>query len=177
MAHDVLVRPRLDSAASLIATVGGVGLLPIAPGTWCSFVVAAPVAVAPWLGMRIDPDLFRTVYLVLAVIFTVLGCWAVPRIQDEWGSDPKCVVVDEAAGMSMILVLPFAYHTVWWWLASVLLFRVFDIQKPWPLSSINRRTEAWAVMLDDILAAAFTIIALYLMLLAVQVIVVGSAGL
>ena len=52
MAHDVLVRPRLDSVASLIATVGGVGLLPIAPGTWCSFVVAAPVVVFPWLGVH-----------------------------------------------------------------------------------------------------------------------------
>lgn len=176
MAHEMTIRPTLETPAAVVATVGGIGLLPIAPGTWCSFFVALPVVILPVTGVHIHPDTWRQIYLGLTVIFTVFAIWSVPAVQRQWGSDPKCVVIDEAIGMSMIMVLPFAYHTIWWWLAGVLLFRVFDVRKPWPLSAINRRTEAWAVIVDDVLAAVFTIISLYLMMLAVQVIVLGSAA-
>ncbi|MBU3742141.1 MAG: phosphatidylglycerophosphatase A [Candidatus Kapabacteria bacterium] len=175
MAHEMTVRPTLSTPAAIIATVGGIGLLPIAPGTWCSFIVALPVALFPMFGIDVNPDTWRQIYMGLTVFFTIGAAWSVPAIQRQWGSDPKCVVIDEAIGMSMIMMLPFAYHTIWWWLAGVLLFRVFDVQKPWPLSAVNRRTEAWAVIVDDVLAAVFTIIALYLMMLAVQVVVLGFA--
>jgi len=176
VAHDTLIRPRLDSLHALVATVGGIGLLPIAPGTWCSFIVAAPVVVLPWLGITIEHDSFRVGYLVLALCLLPLSMWSITGVQRTWGTDPKNVVIDEAIGMAIILGLPFAYHTVWWWLASVLLFRVFDVQKPWPLSAINRRTEAWAVIADDVLAAVFTVLTLYAMLLAMQVVILGGAA-
>lgn len=169
-------RPKLDGIDAAVATMGGIGFLPIAPGTWCSFIVAAPVVILPLLDIRIDHDVVRVAYGVFAMLLTLASAWAVPRVQPRWGSDPKIVVIDEAIGMSIILVLPFAYHTAWWWLASVLLFRIFDVQKPWPLSAINRRTEAWAVVVDDVLAGVFTIVALWLMVLAVQVIVLGGVA-
>lgn len=167
----------MTSFPAAVVTVGGMGLLPIAPGTWCSMLIALPVVLVPWLGIPVDHDTLRACYLGLLVILLPLAWWTIPIVQRTWGSDPKNVVIDEAIGMSLILVLPFAYHTFWWWLASVLLFRVYDVQKPWPLSAINRRTEAWAVIVDDILAAVFTLITLYLMLLAMQVLVLGSAAL
>lgn len=174
MHTELRVIQRLDGLDAWIVTVGGIGFLPIAPGTWCSFIIAAPVVVLPLMGMTMDNIVVQSVYLVAAVLLTMMSAWAIPRIQPRWGSDPKSVVIDEAIGMSLILALPFAYHTAWWWLASVLLFRVFDVQKPWPLSAINRRTEAWAVVVDDVLAAVFTGVALWLMLLAVQVLVLGG---
>jgi phosphatidylglycerophosphatase A len=115
-------RPNLSGAADYIATVGGIGLLPIMPGSW----------------------------------------WSVGKIQAKWGHDPSVVVVDEAAGMSLVFLAPAAHDGLALWACAVFLFRVFDVAKPWPMSYVNDRTEAWAVIGDDILAGIATFIAVQL---------------
>jgi len=140
-----------------LATVGGIGLLPLAPGTWCSMIVALPA-----LLLSVEQENVRIGYMVAIAVFAATSWYAVGRSQQRWGSDPSRIVIDEALGMSIILVLPYAYIGWWWWAGSVALFRLFDIRKPWPMNVINARTEWWAVMADDVVAALITALVLHL---------------
>jgi phosphatidylglycerophosphatase A len=123
-----------------IASMGGVGFLRPAPGTWGS-VLVLPVALAGWEAS-----------LALGVLLSVLGWWALNRLP-EARQDPGWVVVDEGAGQSLALAaLPAAGVTGV--LLAFLLFRAFDILKPGPVGWADRRKGAAGVMLDDIIAGA-----------------------
>ncbi len=156
-------RPKLSGAADYIATVGGIGLLPIMPGSWCSVVIAIPAAIPllfPHLGITTFE--LQVGYAIAMVLFITFGWWSVGKIQAKWGHDPSVVVVDEAAGMSLVFLAPAAHDGLALWACAVFLFRVFDVAKPWPMSYVNDRTEAWAVLGDDLLAAVTTVIAVQL---------------
>ena len=130
--------------ARLVATLGGVGLLRPAPGTWGSAVVL-PLA---WLG--------PLPCLVLALLLALAGIWAIATVAREGSAsavhDPGWVVVDEGAGMLLALAaLPAGF--AWpWALGAFLLFRLFDIVKWGPVGWADRRQGPAWVMLDDILA-------------------------
>lgn len=91
-------------------------------------------------------------YASASVFFAAAGLWAVPKIQAKWGKDPSVVVIDEALGMSVTFLFPAASMGWAMWACSLFLFRLFDVMKPWPINVIDRRTEAWAVLGDDLLA-------------------------
>lgn len=139
----------LDRLAREVCTLGPVGHLPGAPGTWGSLVA---VIFSPWLFLLLSIPLRL---LVVTVIF-ILGGMAASRVERLTGvKDPGMVVVDELAGQWLVL-LPFAtLHPIHLGLAFV-LFRFFDIVKPWPV----RLSEHWlpggyGVMIDDILAGGY----------------------
>ena len=138
--------------ARLVATLGGVGLLRPAPGTWGSAVVL-PLA---WLG--------SLPCLALALLLAILGIWAIAAVAREGGAahDPGWVVVDEGAGMLLALAaLPSGF--AWpWALAAFLLFRLFDIAKWGPVGWADRRQGPAWVMLDDIVAGAMAAVVLLL---------------
>lgn len=150
----------------LVATFGGVGDIPSAPGTWGS-LAALPAAWAlhalggAWL-----------VVIALPVVF-LAGIWATKRETAETGlHDPSHVVIDEVAGqwIALLPVLIGADHVgmdvlrLWpGWIAAFVFFRLFDIWKPGPVGWADRRDDAWGVMLDDVIAgimAAIVVIAL-----------------
>lgn len=162
-------RPKLSGTADYIATVGGIGLLPLMPGSWCSVVIALPAAV-PLLfpQLNITTADLQTGYAIAMLAFVALGWWSVSKIQSKWGHDPSVVVVDEAAGMSLVFLAPAAHDGLALWSCCVFLFRVFDVAKPWPMSYVNDRTEAWAVIGDDLLAAIATVISVQLVARALQ---------
>lgn len=151
MAAHKIAPPKLTSLQDYVATFGGVGLLPIMPGSYCSVLVALPalylslMTTTPW-------SVIMAGYAVAAVIFTIIGLWSVSRIQSVWGHDPSVVVIDEAVGMCLTFLFPAATGGLALWMTAVLLFRVFDVMKPWPMNVINDRTEAWAVIGDDVVA-------------------------
>ena len=141
-----------------IATVFGVGYLRPAPGTWGS-IAALPLAWA----VLIAGGAWLLVALTIAV--TLLGYWAtVKETQGQDNHDPSEIVVDEVAGQ-WIALLPVAYgaelmqtsYLALWpgWLAALLFFRFFDIQKPWLVGWADKRNDAVGVMLDDLIAGAF----------------------
>lgn len=142
----------------MVATVFGIGYLRPAPGTWASAVtvllaVLAYECLSPWL----VPAGF--------VAATLLGFWTVPRLLAAGpDKDPSWVVIDEVAGQSLALcftVVPLARHGVsildaWpGYVVPFLLFRLFDIWKPWLVGRADRRGDATGLMLDDILAGLF----------------------
>ncbi len=101
------------------------------------------------------------------VLATLAGFWAVPRyLRRTGGQDPAEVVIDEVAGQ--LLALSFTFVPLWrhgvedlalaaWpgWLVPFLLFRLFDIWKPWLVGRADRRGDAAGVMLDDLWAGLF----------------------
>ncbi|MBM2576499.1 phosphatidylglycerophosphatase A [Jannaschia sp. Os4] len=150
--------------ARAVATVGYVGLLRPAPGTWGS-LAALPLG---WVAMQAGPVTFA---LLIAVAFG-LGLWATGAATDAANPDPGEVVIDELVGQ-WIALLPLAYgaaragvpvHALWpGWIAAFLLFRLFDIWKPGPVGWADRRHGPLGVMLDDVAAgvlAALGVLAL-----------------
>jgi phosphatidylglycerophosphatase A len=128
--------------AALIATGFGVGLLPFMPGTWAS-LAALPCALA-----------------AAAAIAFALGCWAAARVAAASGRhDPGFIVIDEIAAQWLVLL---AAPLDWRWYATAfLLFRLFDIAKPWPIRLVERRVAGgFGIMLDDIVAALYALVLL-----------------
>ena len=140
------------SPALLVATVGGVGWLKPAPGTWGSLVVLPLALLGPvWA-------------LALGLLVWAVGWLAVREVlAGKPTEDPGWIVVDEAAGMLLALAgLPAGAGWVGVGLAF-LLFRAFDIVKPWPVSWADGLHGATGVMLDDILAGAIAAILLLIL--------------
>lgn len=144
----------------MIATFFGAGHLRPASGTWASAIAVALAVLAYQAGLA----LLVPVGFVLA---TLAGFRAVPAyLRATGGEDPSEVVIDEVAGQWLALsftVIPLWWHEVpdllWFawpgWLVPFLLFRLFDIWKPWVIGKADRRGDAAGVMLDDLWAGLF----------------------
>jgi phosphatidylglycerophosphatase A len=137
--------------AMVIATGFGLGLLPAAPGTWAS-LVALPCG---WL---IAGRSGVIGLLIAAATAFVLGCWASDRVSRASGIfDPGFVVIDEIAAQLLILA---AAPLDWrFYLAAFVLFRLFDIWKPFPINWLDRTVKGgFGIMLDDVAAAFYVLI-------------------
>ncbi len=130
--------------ARLVASGGGVGFLPRAPGTWGS--AAALVAGAAILAAGGQRALAAATVLAL-----VAGLWSIPRAGGE--ADPGWVVIDEVVGM-WLAMLPLTRPTLLGLLAAFALFRLFDIAKPGPIAALDRMPGRIGVMADDLAAGA-----------------------
>lgn len=145
---------------TLIGTSFGVGFWPWGPGTAGSiFGVLVWLVLGMWLPDGISRFSLGACTLYLVVLFTVLGTWAVRRLQPYWGDDPSRVVIDETIGVWIpLIVLP---HDAWLWaLAALVLFRFFDIVKPLGIKMLDRKCGAFWVIADDILGGIYSLIVL-----------------
>ena len=146
--------------ARILATAGGVGYAPIAPGTFGSALGVVLFVVLSAL----HPLLFA---LTTATLLA-LGTWAADRAELFFGKkDDGRIVIDEVVGQLLTLspLLYFANlggtHLLALLGAGFLLFRLFDIWKPGPVGWAERRFAGGAgVMLDDVAAGAFAALAL-----------------
>jgi phosphatidylglycerophosphatase A len=152
-----MARPTLRHLAQpvhLLALGFGSGLVPVAPGTFGSLVgLAFALALAP-LGLAWN--------LLAVVVATVAGIWICGESARRLGvHDHPAIVWDEVAGM-MIAML--AAPDAWWGApAAFVLFRIFDIAKPWPIREIDHGMGGGAgIMLDDVLAGLFAALGLLL---------------
>lgn len=147
--------------AALLSTWFGTGLLPLAPGTWGS-LAALPVA---WvLALRFGP----WAVVAAAVLSFVLGLAAVKGyLARSRETDPGPVVIDEVSGQ-LLAVAPAGLDPIAFALGFI-LFRVFDILKPWPLGVMERGLPgALGVMADDTGAAIYTSICLVIFFLLTE---------
>lgn len=132
------------------------GCIPGAPGTWGSLATLPLAYLLHWQG--------GFVALCLATCFLyVTGHWATHiYLQDQTDTDPSEVVIDEVVGQLIALwplslglgLAGVAPHVVPWpgWVAAFILFRIFDIFKPWPIRKFEALGGAAGVMLDDVVA-------------------------
>lgn len=138
--------------AYILATWFWIGRIPFAPGTWGS-LAALPFA---WL---IADTLGPLALLAAAALLFPIGCWASAAYAEGIGrKDPGSAVIDEVVGQWMVLaVLPL---DGWAYLMGFLLFRLFDVVKPWPVSVADRKlTGGFGIMADDVLAGLYGMMA------------------
>ncbi|MFQ5827528.1 MAG: phosphatidylglycerophosphatase A [Candidatus Methylomirabilia bacterium] len=147
--------------ALFIATAGGVGYVPVVPGTAGSLLALAILWIVP----------FSPLGLALALlVLTILGGWASGRAERLLGrKDPNLVVVDEVAGMFLsVIALP---RELVLFLSAFVLFRLLDILKPFPASRSESLPGGLGIMLDDLIAGAYTLALLW----GLRALVGGSA--
>lgn len=130
-----------------MASSFGLGYLPIAPGTWGSLG-----------GIALYFALYRlqlVPYLVTLFALIVLSSWIADRAEVILGKkDPGVIVIDEVVGM--LTALTFLPITWEWVLAAFLLFRLFDIWKPFPARWIQDHAPGgWGVVGDDVMAGIY----------------------
>jgi phosphatidylglycerophosphatase A len=138
------------------ARVWPAGLSPYAPGT-CGSLVA--IVLAPFIFMPLP--LWGRVLVLLFVLVT--GTTASSRAEKVLGQkDPSEVVIDEVLGQ-WIAILPFA-SLVWWeYAAAFVLFRLFDITKPWPVRRLEDVGGGLGVMIDDAAAGVYALLCMLLL--------------
>ena len=140
-----------DKIAIFIAQGAYSGLAPIAPGT-----AGTVVGVLLFLALR---SAASTWYALATIAVIGIGTWAAGEADRILGSkDDQSIVIDEIVGFLVVLFLvPFS----WWSVAAgFVLFRFFDILKPWPIKKLQDIPGGPGVMLDDIGAAVYANIVL-----------------
>ncbi len=140
-------RTRRRTLAWWIASVAFVGRAPIAPGTFGSAAGLVVHLIARRTGGAIGE-------VVLIPMLFALGIWAATRVSEAVGrSDPGVVVIDEVVGMLVTLaLLPVSYTGL---LVGFLLFRLFDIVKPFPAAQSERLPGGIGIMTDDVIAGVY----------------------
>ncbi len=129
----------------------GVGLLPVAPGTWGS-VVGILIAAA------FQPNGYS--YVLAFLVIFCLGYFFFERYKHKFPKDPSFFVLDEVCGIFVTFIItPITWKTV---LPGFLLFRLFDIWKPFPIRRLERLPGFWGIMADDLLAGVYAAYILWL---------------
>ena len=132
--------------AVILATAGGAGYAPIAPGT-----AGSAVGIGIYLLTWRWPGSWQ---IALFLAITVVGVWAADRAEPHFGKhDPGPVVIDEVAGQLLTLLLTGAG-----WMGAIggfFLFRALDIVKPWPARRLESLPGGLGIMADDLMAGLY----------------------
>ncbi len=142
--------------ARLIATWFYCGYFPKGPGTAGSIgalLVALPIAAyTGWNPLVIG---------AMAAVMLLPSIWASDRMARDTGSkDPQTVVVDEVIGQWIALAAVPDLHDWVCWLAAFILFRLFDIWKPWPVRSLEKLPGGTGIVMDDVGAGIYAALVL-----------------
>ena len=130
----------------VLATAGGAGYFPVAPGT-----VGSAVGIGIYLLTCAWPFGWQ---LALISVIAIAGTWAGSQAEAHFGrADPGEVVIDEVAGQLVTLVGTGA--SVWGVLLGFVVFRILDIVKPWPARRFERFPGGMGIMADDLMAGIY----------------------
>lgn len=147
-----LKKLNLSNPVHFLALGFGTGLAPVMPGTFGTLAALPFVMLFPYLSLS------------LQVLFTALVCfmgfWICDKTaKDMQAHDHPAIVWDEVAGMMItMLAVPITLPSL---LVGFLLFRFFDITKPWPIRFFDKQVHGGVgIMLDDIVAGVFSMLAL-----------------
>ena len=137
----------VDRLAVGIATLGGAGYSPVAPGT----VGSALTVLVLWL-----VPFSRWGLVAFCLLVTIVGTWAAERAERVLGGkDPGAIVIDEVAGMTLsVLAFPLTAPVL---LTGFVLFRLFDVVKPPPARQSQQLRGGIGVMIDDLIAGAYAL--------------------
>ena len=148
---------RRNDLIVFFATGYFTGFLPKMPGTWGTFAAIPLVIISHRLTSITQP--------VVAVVFVTFAAWIAGRAEILFeGRDARPIVIDEMVGFLITLLwLPLNFLTL---CLGFFLFRMFDIVKPPPISTVEKRLHGgWGIVLDDVLAGVFANVTLRLLLI------------
>ena len=148
---------NLFSPAHLLASCFFLGYVPLAPGTAASFVAM--------ITMFLLPELSILTYIILLNVLFFAGTVVCEQVSIQTKTkDPSFIVIDEWFGMSLALFL--VPQKFWLYALGFLIFRFFDIVKPKPISSLEKKVPGGlGVMIDDAAAGFFTFVILQIVVL------------
>jgi phosphatidylglycerophosphatase A len=160
---------RFSDYVALGVATCGVGLIPLAPGTWGSLVgvglylAARAASVQAFLyaesrGWNTPPleSLRTTFVLLMLIVMTIAGIWAATRCESLLArKDPGAVVIDEVIGQILTFVFLPVGIGAWAIVVGFLAFRVFDIWKPYPIRRLESLEAGLGIMADDVLAGVY----------------------
>jgi len=146
--------------ATLVATFFGAGRLKPGPGTWGSLATVILWALA---SSQIPVTDRTSATIIAAAAVTLIGIPAATRVaRSSRLKDPQFVVIDEVAGQLVALIaVPLAWKS---FLAGFILFRVFDIWKPFPIRRLEQLPEGTGIVVDDLGAGVYALIVMHLLL-------------
>jgi len=166
-------RSAKDYLALAIATCG-VGYLPLAPGTWGSLLGVVCYLLLRYVVFNLFPGpqlrnsgisdqsgfiifLFQFILIALVVAISVIGTWAATRVEKiSQRKDPSMVVIDEVAGQLLTFFIVLEVLRLRWIVLGFILFRFFDIVKPFPARRIEAMPGGLGVMGDDLIAGLYS---------------------
>lgn len=140
----------MNALSTFVATFLYAGFFPFAPATFATAVFLA----AYWL---VPGGEWLAAWPVLAAT-TLISIPAATRVEKARGKDPSCVVIDEVVGIQIALVA--AQPTLIGVASAFLLFRLFDIWKPFPIDRLQNLPGGWGIVADDALAGLYARIVL-----------------
>lgn len=145
---------NIAQIARTVATLGPVGYLPIAPGTWGSGVAAIL-----WWFIAPKATLFSE--LAIIGILIPIAIMSANRSERELGHDAKPIVIDEVAGQWITLLTA---PRIWYiYVAGFILFRIFDVLKPFPVYQSQKFPGGYGIVTDDILAGLYAMMTLLIL--------------
>ena len=157
--------PNLKDPFHFAATLGGIGMVPIAPGTFGS--------ITAWIiFVYLSHFISMINMLILTITFFILSIWICSEAsKDLENKDHKSIVIDELVGMwiALLPVLVIAnsqFERIVYALAALILFRFFDILKPFPISYFDKNYKnGFGIVIDDVISGLIAIIPSYLILI------------
>lgn len=146
----------------LVTSCFGLGWLPVAPGSWGSLPPAIIFALLSAFGT--SAVIVAIIMAALALAASVVCIKFAPALIAQTGkSDPRELVADEFAGQAITFIPICAVSSSPVWLTAIigyLLFRFFDILKPWPIRNLEKLPNGWGILADDLLAGLYACLAL-----------------
>ena len=139
---------KINSFYQLCASSFGVGFFPYFPGTIASLIILVPI----WYLKQIFSFYSFILFIfLLTIVFLYVVSKAIENLKDK---DPKFIIIDEYLGQSYALI--FCDENLLQYFFAFLLFRIFDIVKPFPINLIDLHKNSFGVIFDDILAGIFS---------------------
>lgn len=157
MQDNPLSRVNLRNPVHLLALGFGSGLMRSAPGTWGTLVGLL-------LAVLLLSFLSSISLLILTALCFAVGCYLCQKTAEDMGvHDHGAIVWDEIVGI--FLVMCFVPALTWLWcLTAFVLFRLFDITKPYPIRYFDDNLQSgFGIMIDDVLAAGYSIVIILLL--------------
>ena len=144
----------MDFTARLLGSFFYTGFFPVAPATFASLVFVLVYAFVPGGHFLVHP--------VVCAMTLLVSVPVARRMERLYGDDPSCVVLDEVVGMQVVLIGASGVGP-WGLAAAFLLFRIFDIAKPFPVGRSQNVGGGVGVVLDDLLAGVYARILMVLL--------------
>ena len=152
------------AADKQIVTFFGIGNTPIAPGTAVALVGGLLFYLLGMAMINYGFDFYTIQIILILITITVLliGTRSIVKLEKTWEHDAQQIVIDEVVGVWIaMLFIPITWLN---YLLAFILFRIFDITKPFFIKKIDRLKSSWSIMLDDVVAGIYANLILQLIL-------------
>ncbi len=146
-----------------IASGLGTGYAPVAPGTAGSVlgILLFYLLNYLWNIRNVETWLLLTLNMVVIISVLFVGVHSIKKVHEIWQHDASKIVIDEIVGVWIaVYALPFEIR---YYLYALVLFRFFDIAKPFFIRRLDKKEGDWSVMLDDVLAGLYSFVVLHVL--------------